>query len=289
MRWTRTGTRIGLLSAACVTIMAGCASGPRGAYFTPLEAESRAVRLPGSPKPQVGVVGILVEDRETGSTRHRAVHVKRDALGPLLVPLMHGLESNVQLRFAAVDSPWLQVNCALPAPDAVVVPEDAPCRMPDRLAAPADRRSGGLGESTHLLIVIGWTALTAGPTRTVWGIGPGAPVFTTETDVSVYTKVAARLFRLDTGELLTEAIAMDGGGGGRGIMLGAIPFDAVPDRFRLLEAVAQAVGMEIARRLRVIERTERLGLSKPLSSNLQARGVARAMIATQSAPRGSAP
>ena len=238
-----------LSALALQCLLAACASGPRGSYFDPTEATKNSVPLPRELIPAIGVVGLLVEEHEERARHDRLVHTDRAALSSLIAPFSEGLrEGATALRFSTVETSPIQVDCALPDPNDLTDPSDAPCRLPKRLSIEASTAESDLRGLTHLLLTVGWIARTTGERSTTWGIGPGIPAVTSETDFAVYVKVVARLYDLRTGVALTEATAIDGGGGSYGVMLTLLPFYAGPSQASLLQAVSHAVGLEIGRR-----------------------------------------
>ena len=98
------------------------------------------------------------------------------------------------------------------------------------------------------MLVLAIAEKTVSPQPTVWGIGPGVPTFTTETSTSHWFRVQARVYDAATGELLTEASAIDGSTGAYGVMMTVIPYYAAPVPSQFLDTMADAVGAELARR-----------------------------------------
>lgn len=246
------------LAVACF-MLSGCVSGPRGAYFDTSVAASNVVIIPRIPQPRVGIVGILVEDREDKSGRIRSIHTDRSELPSLLMPFTQALRESSKIHFSVVGTAPMQIDCSLPDTGSMTTPENAPCKVSDRVALPGAGDAVEIEKLTHLLLVIGWSARTAGDRTTTWGIGPGTPAVTVENNFSVYTKVSARLFDLQSGALLTDATAIDGGGGSYGVMLTLIPYFFGPTQSTLLEATSRAVGAEVARRLLVSDSNKSRG------------------------------
>lgn len=232
-------------------LLVGCASGPRGSYFDLTESARHAAVLPTIPPPRIAVVGILVEEHGDKDRHERLVHTNLTEVSPLIGLVSDGLQASaVAIPFSAVAGLPVGVDCAAPGPNTMTDPEDAPCRLPKRLSRETSFPGIDLRTFTHALLVVGWTSITKGQRQTTWGIGPGgAPAVTAETDVTVYVKVAARLYDIQTGAVVTYAAATDGGSGAYGVMLTLLPFYDIPNQGSLLEATGRAVGVEIGRRL----------------------------------------
>jgi hypothetical protein len=195
-------------------------------------------------------VGALLQRDSYDNEKHeRVVQTKEAPLELLLTAVTSGLSRNPALQVGTLPA----IPLALACPPSGSVPREAnpeSCVLPARLEPAAfDERIRSSGFS-HFILLFAEVVKDNLGRKTTWGLGPGIPMFTSETTVVCSFKVTARVYDLATGEVVTEAIAADGDSGAYGVMMIVYPFYLAPNERQYLEAIGRAVGEEVSRRFR---------------------------------------
>lgn len=239
-----------LVTVACT--LSGCATGPRSqkAYFAEREADEHPVPIALGVKPKIAMAGFLQRDRYEGGKHERELTSNSAELNAsVLDPVARGLSQNSALNSSVLaTSPFLP-SCPAQSPMTPSSTVDS-CTLPIALDPPAATESLRSAGYSHLLLVLQAVTKDTGARDTTWGVGPGVPMFTTETTVQYTFTLTARLYELATGALVSEAVAADADTGYYGVMMIIYPFYSAPDEGRYIETMGQAVGIEIGRRFR---------------------------------------
>lgn len=239
-----------VVTVACT--LGGCATGPRSqkAYFNELEADQHPVPLAVGVEPKIAIAGFLQRDSYEGGKHEReltsnSVELNASVLGPVA----RGLSLNPALNSSVLAASPFVPSC--PAQSQLVPPSSVDsCSLPLALDPPSATESLRSAGYSHLLLVLQAVTKDTGARDTTWGMGPGVPLFTTETTVQYTFTLTAKLYELATGALVSEAVAADADMGYYGVMMIIYPFYSAPDVSRYMEAMGQAVGTEIGRRFR---------------------------------------
>jgi hypothetical protein len=245
---TSSRMRVVAVLAVCCAGLAGCASGPRGSYGFGETAPAASVAITASGTARIAVAGVWQDDLLEPGKRQRQIRTSGEALATVLRSLGQGLAANPALQVAALGQQPIALECPALAPDGQLPPNARACELPARIDPAAWGAQHGKGNTGHLVLVLAITEKTVSPLPTVWGIGPGMPVFSAETSTSHWFRVQARVYDLASGDLLTEASAIDGATGAYGVMMSFIPYYAVPVPSLFLDTMAGAVGAELGRR-----------------------------------------
>jgi hypothetical protein len=234
---------------AVAYVLSGCATAPRSdkSYFATSEAKDHPIPAVHTPAPKIAIAGFLQRDRHAAGRHERDLTSKPDEVKALTTSVTKGLSQNPILQSQILSDLSFSLSCPS---SAIEKTESRPysCTLPQELGPMTgldQLRSSGY---SHLLLLLYAVSKDAGAKETTWGIGPGIPMFTTETTVYYTFTLTARLYELSNGALVTEAIAADADTGSYGVMMIIYPYYWAPDEGRYIEAMGQAVGAEIGRR-----------------------------------------
>jgi hypothetical protein len=230
-------------------VLSACATAPRSdkSYFATSEAKDHPIPTVLAAVPKIAIAGVLQRDRKAAGKHERDLTSKPDELKALTTSVAKGLSQNPTLQSQSLSDLSVGFSCPSSA-IAQIGPKPNSCTLPQELAPMRELdqlRSSGY---SHLLLLLYAVSKDAGAKETTWGIGPGIPMFTSETTVYYTFTLTARLYELSNGALVTEAIAADADTGYCGVMMIIYPFYSAPDEGRYIESMGQAVGAEIGRR-----------------------------------------
>jgi hypothetical protein len=250
-------TRRHAASAVILACLLGaCVSGPgegRGNYF-PSEAEGPFISIANGIRPNIALAGMLQRDTYDKTNHERLFQMKATELEALLKSMSAGLLLNPALQVATLPIPPVEFAC--PAPRSV--PRDAAtasCIFPTRFeTSPSidQLRSSGF---THIALLLGEVSKDNLGSDVTWGIVGPTPAFTTETKITYKFRVTARVYDLVTGDVVTEASAVNFASGSHGVMVVWFPYYIAPDEQQYLNSMGRAIGEEVSRRFRFADAT----------------------------------